>query len=143
VAAALATSAVAWAEEPVSVEARASLTVIDPPGLGEAAAFSVAPVRRPTGAGVTAQGVDGRYEVSGVAGDSYSISVPSTLTLVRAGGAEEVQLQLTPEGVVSVLPGAYGARASGSVAVQGAVGVQAGAPPGVYQGSLPVILSLQ
>ncbi len=133
----------AWAQAQASVEARASITIIDPPAVGQTAALALGPVARPQGADVRAQAVDGRYQISGVAGDSYNIAVPASLPLVRAGGAEEVLLQLTPEGVVNVLPGAYGARATGSVAVQGEVDVQPNAVPGLYKGSFPVILSLQ
>lgn len=142
-------SAILWAayaaaQASASVETRASVTIIDPPSLGKTAELAVGPVASPgAAAGVTAQAVNGRYEVSGVAGDSFNIAMPSTLKLVRAGGAEEVMLQLTPEGAVSILPGAYGARATGSVAVQGEVGVQQNAAPGLYKGTFPVVLSLQ
>lgn len=125
-----------------SVETHASVTIVDPPALAKGAELTVGPVN-PGARGVTAQAVGGRYEVSGVAGDSYNIAMPSTLRLTRSDGAGEVMLQLSPSGAVTSLPGAYGARASTSVAVQGEVGVAAGAAPGVYKGSFPVILSLQ
>lgn len=127
-----------------SVQARGSVTIVDPPALGKEVELSVAPVTR-SGAGrsAAAQGVDGRYAVSGVAGDSFNIAMPSSLKLVRSGGTEEVLLELSPSGAMTILPGAYGARSTGSVAVQGTVGVKAGTVPGVYEGSFPVILSLQ
>jgi hypothetical protein len=133
----------AGAQPQASVETRASVTIVDPPALAKGAELSVGPVNRPGAGQVTAQAVGGRYEVSGVAGDSYNLAMPSSLRLTRSDGAGEVMLQLTPSGAVSSLPGAYGARASSSVAVQGEVGVTAGAAPGVYKGSFPVILSLQ
>ena len=133
----------ALAQSQTSVETRASVTIVDPPALAKGAELSVAPVSRPGAGGVTAHAVSGRYEVSGVAGDSYNLAMPSSLRLVRTDGAGEVMLQLSPSGAMTSLPGAYGARASGSVAVQGDGGVKAGAAPGVYKGSFPVILSLQ
>lgn len=141
--AAASAAAPACAQTQASAEARGSVTIVDPPALGKGAEISVDPVSRPHAGGVTARAVSGRYEVSGVAGDSYSLAMPSTLKLTRSDGAGEVLLKLSPEGAVSSLPGAYGARASRSVAVQGAVGVEAGAAAGVYKGSFPVILSLQ
>ncbi|MGA0604377.1 hypothetical protein ACO2Q0_00115 [Phenylobacterium sp. VNQ135] len=133
----------AWAQAQASVVTQGSVTIVDPPALAKGAEISVDPVSRPRAGGVTARAVSGRYEVSGVAGDSYSLAIPSSLKLMRTDGAGEVLLQLSPAGAVSSLPGTYGARASGSVAVQGAVGVDAGAAAGVYKGSFPVILSLQ
>lgn len=136
-------AAPAHAQHSSTVEARGSVTIIDPPALGKGSEISVAPISQPGRGGVTAQAVSGRYEVSGVAGDSYNIAMPSSLRLTRSDGVGEVMLQLTPSGAVNSLPGAYGGRGSRSVAVQGEVGVQAGAAPGVYKGSFPVILSLQ
>jgi len=134
----------ACAQAQASVETRASLTVVDPRALGKESELSVGPVMRPgAGGGVTAQAVDGRYEVTGVAGDSFNIAMPSSLKLVRAGGTEEVLLQLAPSGATTILPGSNGARTTGSVAVQGAVGVPQAAAPGTYKGTFPVILSLQ
>ncbi|WP_309088697.1 DUF4402 domain-containing protein [Phenylobacterium sp.] len=133
----------ACAQAQASAEARGSVTIIDPRALAQQAELSVGPVMRPGAAGLTAQAVDGRYEISGVAGDSFNIAMPSSLKLVRSGGTEEVVLQLSPSGAMTILPGAYGARATGSVAVQGAVGVPQAAAPGTYKGSFPVILSLQ
>lgn len=131
----------AYAQASASAQAQGSVTIVDPPALGKEVELSVAPVTG--GASMTAQGVDGRYAVSGVAGDSFNIAMPSSLKLVRSGGTEEVLLELSPSGAMTILPGAYGARATGSVAVQGAVGVKPGTVPGTYEGSFPVILSLQ
>lgn len=136
-------AAPACAQTGLGAETRGSVTIVDPPALGQEAALSVGPVRRPAGAAITAQAADGRYAVSGVAGDSFNLSMPSSLRLVRQGGTEEVLLELSPSGATAILPGAYGARASGAVAVHGAVGVPQAAVPGVYQGWFPVILSLQ
>jgi hypothetical protein len=134
----------ACAQANASVQTRGSVTIVDPPALGKEVELSVAPVNRRGATGsLAAQAMDGRYAVSGVAGDSFNIAIPSTLKLVRSGGTEEVLLELSPSGAMTVLPGAYGARSTGSVAVQGAVGVKPGAVPGLYEGSFPVILSLQ
>lgn len=134
----------ACAQAQAASQAQGSVTIVDPRALGQEAELSVGPVMRPAAAaGVTAQAVDGRYEVTGVAGDSFNLAIPSSLKLVRAGGTEEVLLELSPSGATTSLPGANGARSTGSVAVQGAVGVPQTAAPGTYKGTFPVILSLQ
>lgn len=133
----------ACAQAQATAEARGTVTIVDPRALGKEAELSVGPVMQPDRAGITAQAVDGRYAVTGVAGDSFNIAMPSSLKLVRAGGTEEVLLQIAPSGSTTILAGPQGARTTGSVAVQGAVGVPQTAVPGTYKGSFPVILSLQ
>lgn len=132
----------AWAQ--ASTQVTGSVVIVDPPQFAKGAELTVAPVQRPSGqASVAAQAVGGRYEVSGVAGDTFNIAMPSSLKLVRAGGTEEVVLSLSPSGAATTLSGALGARSRASVDVQGVVGLSGAATPGLYEGSFPVILSLQ
>lgn len=134
----------AWAQASSSTQVTGSIVIVDPPQFSKGAELTVAPVQRPSGqASVSAQAVGGRYEVSGVAGDTFNIAMPSSLKLVRAGGTEEVVLSLTPGGAATTLSGAQGARSRTSVNVQGVVGVTGAAAPGLYEGTVPVILSLQ
>jgi hypothetical protein len=134
----------AWAQASSSTQVTGSVVIVDPPQFSKGAELTVAPVQRPAAQGsVSAQAVGGRYEVSGVAGDTFNIAMPSSLKLVRAGGTEEVVLSLSPGAAATTLSGAAGARSRASVAVQGVVGVTGAATPGLYEGSFPVILSLQ
>ena len=127
-----------------SAAAQGSVTIVDPPQVGQASELSVAPIIRPSGArSVTAEAAQGRYTVGGRAGDTFNLAVPSTMKLVRSGGTDEVLLTLTPPAGVTTLSGAYGAPALGEFGVGGKLGVSGATTPGLYQGSVAVILSLQ
>lgn len=128
-----------------SATATGSITILDPPALGKETEMTVAPVARPSGAGaVSAQGLAARYSVSGAAGDTFNIAMPSSLKLVRSGGTEEVMLTLTPSGAVRGLAGALGTRSSAAFGVEGQVtGVTGTAAAGTYQGAFQVIMALQ
>ena len=118
-----------------------SVTIVDPAALTPESELQLAP--RAAGS-AAAQDVAARYSVGGMSGDTFNLAMPSTLRLVRSGGAEEVLVTLTPtQGAVSVLAGPKGLPSRTKVGVRGAVGATGNTPAGVYLGEYTVILSLQ
>ncbi|MCR5880503.1 DUF4402 domain-containing protein [Phenylobacterium sp. J367] len=124
-----------------SAVTNASITVLDPGQMSHDADLAIADVTRPAKGSKTATAEEASYTVVGLGGEAYSISTPSTVTLTRDGGAEEIKLTLHPSRTVGAFTGPAGQPASAKVEVQGSLPVSADAKTGVYKGQYDVTVA--
>jgi hypothetical protein len=81
------------------------------------------------------------FAVGGEGGQAFGISVPATMTLIRAGGSETLAVTLSPTSVAGVLSGSLGAPGTASFGVGGAMTVTSAAADGAYAGAFQVVVT--
>src|SRR5690349_10317834 len=87
-------AAPAFAQSQAQVMTQGSATIMDPAQISPGAALTVDPVARPDSGSRTATAKAGSYTLVGQGGETYNLSVPSTVKLTRSGGTEEIELTL-------------------------------------------------
>ena len=77
------------------------------------------------------------FTVAGEGGQAFSISVPPSFTMTRAGGAETLTIALAATGTSGTLTGALGDASSGSASfgVGGSMPITSSTASGAYSGS--------
>lgn len=123
--------------------AQGSVTVFEPAQIARDADLSVAAVVRPAAGSRTATASSASYSVTGLGGESFNLSVPSSLTLVRSGGTEEIRLTLTPSRTQGTLTGAAGQVSATRIGIGGTLPVSSTAVSGDYRGKYAVTLAYQ
>lgn len=91
-----------------------------------------------TGAGSAAvSGTASRasFTVGGEGGSTFSITVPSSVTMTRSGGSETLSVTLTASGSSGTLSGSIGSAGSATFKVGGAFTVASTTVSGNYSGS--------
>jgi hypothetical protein len=139
--AALAAAGQACAQGQASAPTRASVTVLDPAQVRQESDLALGAIAAARGAR-TATGNAG-YAVSGLGGESYSISAPQSVTLTRSGGTEEVQLKLKPSQTGGALPGRPGVPSTTRFGLGATVQAPSNATAGVYTGEYGVTVGYQ
>lgn len=140
--AALATAGEAWAQGQASAPARASVTVLDPAQVRQESDLTLGAIARPARGSRTGTG-SASYAVSGMGGESFSISAPQSVTLTRSGGTEEIELKLTPSQTGGALPGRPGLPSTTRFGVGASVQAPSSAAAGVYTGEYGVTVGYQ
>jgi hypothetical protein len=133
----------AAAQASAGVQTTGSATIMDPAMIGQAASLAVPNTAKPAAGAKTAVASQGSYTLVGQGGESFSLSMPKSLKLVRAGGTEEVTLTLEPSRTAGEFTGAVGVPSATTINVGGSVGVSSSTVSGTYQGQLGVNLDYQ
>jgi hypothetical protein len=131
----------AWAQ--ASVVTQATINVVEPAQISQGADLSMADVTRPSAGSRVAIAQAGSYTVTGMGGETFNLSTPTTLTLVRVGGTEEVQLTLTPSRVQGAHTGPVDHISATQIGLSGSVPVSSTTAVGTYQGKYTVTLAYQ
>jgi hypothetical protein len=140
--AASAAAGAAFAQGQASATSRASVTVLDPAQVRQESDLTLGAIARPARGSRTGTG-SARYAVSGMGGESFSISAPQSVTLTRSGGTEEIQLQLQPSQTGGALPGRPGVPSTTRFGVGATVQAPSSAAAGVYTGEYGVTVGYQ
>ncbi|MET0274704.1 MAG: DUF4402 domain-containing protein [Phenylobacterium sp.] len=127
----------------VSVQTQGSVTVLDPAQIARETDLSVADVARPAAGSRITNATAGSYTVVGQGGETFNVSAPTSLTLVRAGGTEEIQLSLKLSGSQGAFTGAVDQVSAAKIGIGGTVPVSSTTVPGAYQGKYTVTLAYQ
>lgn len=133
----------AAAQASASASATGSAEIIDPARISQESSLTVASVTRPDSGSKTAVAGGASYTVAGQGGVTYTISAPSTMTLVRAGGTEQIELTLTPSKTGGAFAGAADRASETTIKVTGSAPVTSATPTGLYQGQYGLTLSYQ
>lgn len=133
----------AAAQASAGVQATGSAVILDPAMIGQGASLSVPSVARPASGSTTATAASASYTIVGQGGESFTVSMPSSLKLVRAGGTEEVTLTLKPTRSSGAFAGAKGQVSATTIGVDGAVPVSSTTATGTYEGQFGVTLDYQ
>jgi hypothetical protein len=133
----------AAAQASASAQATGSAEIIDPARISQESSLTVANVTRPTAGAKTAVAGGASYTVTGQGGETYTISAPSSLKLVRAGGTEEIELTLTPSSTTGAFGGSSDRASAATIKVTGSAPVTSTTPTGLYQGEYGLTLSYQ
>jgi hypothetical protein len=78
------------------------------------------------------------YSVSGEGGTAFSITVPSSFTMTRAGGAETLPVTLSASTLSGALSGSLGAAGSANFSVGGSLPMSSATVSGDYTGTFDV-----
>jgi hypothetical protein len=135
-AALLSAAAAAHAQGGVQSSATASgtMTVLDPVAISESAEFAQGAVARPK-AGAGSVDVPGAtYTVSGLGGQSFNVTTPASIKLSRVGGADQIQLTLTPSQTTGLVPGPASRPGAATIGVGGTAPVTGATSNGLYVG---------
>lgn len=81
------------------------------------------------------------YTVSGEGGQTFSISVPASLSMTRSGGAETLAVTLSATATSGTLSGGLGAPGTAAFGVGGSIPVAAATTTGAYAGSFSVTVA--
>jgi hypothetical protein len=81
------------------------------------------------------------FTVSGEGSQTFSITVPPSMTMIRAGGAESIPVSLTPSATSGVLAGSAGGAGSATFGVGGELPVSSATTLGAYTGSFAVTVA--
>jgi hypothetical protein len=133
----------AAAQASASAQTNGSAEIIDPARISQESSLTVGNVTRPTVGSRTAVAAGASYTVTGQGGQAYTISAPSNLKLVRAGGTEEIELTLTPSATTGAFGGSTDRASEATIKVTGSVPVTSTTPTGLYQGQYGLTLSYQ
>ena len=136
-------AAPALAQSQAQVPTQGSVQVLDPAQISAGAQLSVDPVARPESGSRTATAKAGSYTLTGPGGQTYNLSVPSSVKLTRSGGTEEIELTLKPSSTSGTFGGSQDQVTARQVGVGGSAPVTSASKGGVYQGEVPVTLTYQ
>lgn len=78
------------------------------------------------------------YSVSGEGGASFSIDMPSSISLTRTGGTETLPMTLSASTPSRALSGAPGTSGTANIGVGGSLPLTASTVPGAYSGVFDV-----
>lgn len=81
------------------------------------------------------------FSVGGEGGQAFSVVVPATMTMTRAGGGQTLTITLTPTVTGGVLTGSLGSAGSASFGVGGAMTVDPSVANGAYAGNFQVLVT--
>src|SRR6185436_18571007 len=81
------------------------------------------------------------FIVTGEGGQTYSISVPATVTMTRTGGTETMGVALTSTATTGTLSGALGAAGTQGLGVGGSITVASTTATGAYAGAFTVTVT--
>lgn len=83
------------------------------------------------------------YTVTGEGGQTFSITVPAQFDMTRTGGAQTLQVTLTPTATTGTLSGTLGATASGTATfgIGGVIPISNSTASGAYTGTFNVIVA--
>jgi hypothetical protein len=148
------------AAESASQNVSTSAQIVQPITLGKASDLAFGSIAKPSAGGntITVDEVSGArslsgggdaslaastasraaYTVGGEGGQAFSISVPGTLNMVRAGGSETLQVVLVSSATSGTLSGSIGAAGTASFGVGGRITISKATPSGAYSGSFEV-----
>ncbi len=92
------------------------------------------------GDGVLLSGAAGRatYTIGGEGAQAFSITVPATFEMTRAGGSDTITVNLSSSAVNGTLTGSLGASGASTFGVGGNFGVTNSTPTGAYSGTFNV-----
>lgn len=114
-----------------SVVASGSVTVLEPVAIGQVAEFGGAVSRPKAGAGpIDVPGAT--YTVTGLTGETFNITTPTSIKLSRVGGADQIEMTLTPSQVAGQVPGRSGLPGQSTIGLRGQA--PASTPNGAYVG---------
>lgn len=133
----------AAAQVSASAQATGSAEIIDPARISQESSLTLANVLRPENGSKTAVAAGATYTLTGQGGETYTISAPSSLKLVRAGGTEEIELTLTPSKTTGAFVGATDRASAATIQVTGSAPVTSTTPTGLYQGQYGLTLAYQ
>ena len=91
-----------------------------------------------TGPGFQAASGRATYGVVGEGGQAFSINVPANFNMTRTGGAETIQVTLTPTATTGTLSSTLGTQGTASLGVGGSIPVSNTTATGQYLGSFSV-----
>jgi hypothetical protein len=111
--------------------------------IGQGASLSIPNVARPASGSTTAVASQGSFTIVGQGGENFTISMPSTLKLVRAGGTEEVIVTLKPSSSSGAFTGPEGKVSATTIGVEGSVPVSSTAASGTYLGQFGITRDYQ
>lgn len=133
----------AAAQASASVQTTGSAEIVDPARISQESGLTVGAVIKPVAGSKTAVAGGASYTVTGQGGQTYTISAPTSLKLVRAGGTEEVELTLTPSATTGAFGGSADRASQSTIRVTGSAPVTSATPTGLYQGQYGLTLSYQ
>jgi hypothetical protein len=81
------------------------------------------------------------YTIAGEGGQTYSITVPATMTMTRVGGADTLAVTLTSTATSGALTNALGAAGAGSFFVGGALPIANTTVSGAYTGTFNAVVA--
>jgi hypothetical protein len=117
------------------------MTVLEPAQVRHDADLTVGAVAVPANGSRTARASEGGYTLSGLGGESYTVSTSDTVVLTREGGGEEIRLRIAPSQTVGAFTGTAGQPSTVKVGVGGTVPVPSDAKAGVYKGQYGVTVA--
>jgi hypothetical protein len=133
-AALLSVAAAAHAQSQSSATATGTTTILEPLAISQGAAFGQGAVARPRD-GAGAVDVPGAtYTVTGLGGQSFNVTTPSSIKLSRVGGADQIQLTLNPSQTTGLVPGPASRPGSAVIGVGGTAPVTGATSNGLYVG---------
>jgi hypothetical protein len=107
---------------------------MDPATLSQGAELGARPITRPA-SGSSAQEVSSAsYTVGGLGGETFTVAVPSSVSLTRHGSTDTVEMALTPSSTSSQVAGPAGAPGQTSIGVSGSLPVSSTTAGGLYVG---------
>ncbi len=78
------------------------------------------------------------YSVAGEGGSTFSVTIPNSFTLTRAGGGGTVPVSLSASAVPGVLGGSIGSSGSANFSIGGSLPLSSGTVAGDYTGTFDV-----
>lgn len=81
------------------------------------------------------------FNVGGEGGQTFSITVPASMTMIRSGGAETIVVALTPSATSGALSGPSGGTGAASFGVGGELPIADTTVVGAYAGNFSVTVA--
>jgi hypothetical protein len=122
------------AQAQTSQVTQGSITVMDPATLGAGAPLGAVAITRPKSGSGSRDVSSASYTVGGLAGETFTVAVPSTVSLTRAGSGETLEMALTPSSTHGQVSGAAGFPGQVNVGVSGRLPVSSTTAGGLYVG---------
>lgn len=116
------------------VQVTGTMTVLDPVAIGQVSELGAGPIVRPPSGSGPIDVPGATYTVTGVSGESFNVTAPAAIRLSRVGGADQIQLTLTPSQVSGRLPGPAGLPSSTTIGLHGKAPVDKATAGGLYVG---------
>jgi hypothetical protein len=152
----------AFSQTSASVTTTGTITVVSPLALTKATDLAFGSIVRPSagsntilinaasgtrsiqgggnGALTSSASTRAAYSVQGEGGQSFSITIPSSLSMTRAGGGETLPVTLTASSASGALSGALGDAGAATFGVGGALSLDSNAVAGTYSGTFNVTI---
>jgi len=118
-----------------------SITIVDPATLSHDAQLGARPITLPKSGAGSRDVSSASYTVGGLSGETFTVAVPPSVSLTRAGSAETVEMELTPSRTAGQVFGPAGAPGQAAIGVSGRLPVSPSTAAGLYVGEFPLTVA--